>query len=439
MPRLDSALGSELMSNFWTSKNQLSKAAKKALRAAGIQLAAAGQPQAIANLRARAKAGGFATDGKRAVMHLPTTRGNNGVVVSAPQALGRRMQTEWTVTNGSRRGSLRVRGQDWLGRIAASASEVPGFVYLEIYINPLEIAGTRLSLFAQLYDKFLFGLLKFHFVPAGSTQTRGTIIMAYDRDISDTTPPLGDNGVRQFISMMDAVSTPIWAPATAVCPLSHPAGDGLWTNPVAGGDDRLSYQGQLYVACMEPSSLTAGQSLGDIFMEYDVEFYDPQLDATSPAAINYTTGYGGAGATTDALRAFVPGTLGTVNSGTVGLYPKLLQDGRSALQLAQGVYRLLNLTDATVGAVQYAAPVVVPNVPKAAPAPQPIIYPVSNIGADPSGTGPAMAEFFVAVPPGGGDLFWNFAANTGVASVSDQKGTFEKISPNWFDPAQMFV
>jgi hypothetical protein len=346
------------------------------------------------------------------------------------------MQNEWTVTNGSKRGSIRVKGQDWLGRIVASASETPGYVYLEIYINPLEFAGTRLSLFAQLYDKFRFGLLKFHFVPAGSTQTRGAVIMAYDRDISDTTPPLGDNGVRQFLSMMDAQSSPIWGPCTATCPLSHPE-EGLWCNPVAGGDDRLSYQGQLYVACMEPSGLTPGFSLGDIFMEYDVEFFDPQLDATVPASQNSTPGYNVI--SPDLLRPLVPGTAGTNNAGTVGLFPKLLQDGRTALQLAQGVYRLTQYINGTVGNVSAQAPTVEPNAPKAAPAPQPIIYPVSNVPADPAGSGPEFSEYFVAVPPGGGNLFWNYNVNTGVVSSSDMKGIFEKISPNWFDPAQMFV
>lgn len=429
------------VANFRTSKNQLSKAEKKLLRKAGRDLAAAGQPQALANLRARAKQNGFAQGGNRAVMHVPTTRGNNGTVVAAPQSVGRRMQSEWIVSNGSRRGSIRVKGQDWLGRITASLSEVPGYVYLEIYINPLEIAGTRLSLFAQLYDKYRFGMLKFHFVPAGSTQTRGAVLLAYDRDISDATPPPNDNGVRQFMAMMDSVSSPIWAPCTAVCPLSHPE-EGLWCNPVAGGDDRLSYQGQLYIACMEPSSLAAGQSIGDLFMEYDVEFFDPQLDQTVPIA-NIAVPSSTSPDPGDLLKTLAPnaGFGAGAYSGTPGLMPKIDPVTlKGFLDAAQGVYRLTQAISQAAGlpgAIVGSPPVVIPNVTRAPPAPQPIVTMIRQLDADPaSDVSSEYSEFIVAVPPGGGKIFWNLANSAGVSTASDQYGTFEKISPNWFDPVQ---
>jgi len=428
------------VANFRTSKNQLSKAEKKALRASAARSRLSNADHA-ALLRGRAKATGFASSGNRAVMHVPTTKGNNGTLVAAPQSVGRRMQSDWVVSNGSRRGSIRVKGQDWLGRITASASEVPGYVYLEIYINPLEIAGTRLSLFAQLYDKFRFGLLKFHFVPAGSTQTRGTVLLAYDRDISDVTPPPNDTGVRQFMAMMDAVSSPIWAPCTAVCPLSHPE-EGLWCNPVSGGDDRLSYQGQLYVACLEPSSLTAGQSLGDLFMEYDVEFFDPQLDQTVPIS-NMAVPASTSPTPSDLLRTLAPtaGFGAGAYVGTPGLFPKVDPVTlKGYLDLAQGVYRLTQAIQQdgfTAGAIQGQAPTLIPNVTRPAPAPQPIVTLIRQLNADPASTSSSeYGEYIVAVPPGGGKMFWELANSAGVTTASDQYGTFEKISPNWFDPIQ---
>lgn len=417
-----------------------SKKNKAELRAANKVYNQQVAQNAVAILKAQAKRSGFAAAGNRAVMHVPVTRGNSGTVTQAPAVVGRRMQTDWNITNGRVRGSIRVRGQDWLGRILASASETPGYVYLEIYINPLEIAGTRLSLFAQLYDKFRFGLLKFHFVPAGSTQTRGTIILAYDRDISDATPPANDGGVRQFISMMDAVSSPIWAPVTAVCPLSHPE-EGLWCNPVAGGDDRLAYQGQLYVACMEPSSLTPGQSLGDLFMEYDVEFFEPQLDTTIPFArvsVNGTTGYLGPSAN-DILRLFATG--GQTNITATGIrsfQPVVGPDLRAFIELAQGVYRVITQTAQTTdGSVNIAPPTLVPNSPKPAPAPQPIVTLFNNSPTTAAGNG-ATADFFVAVPPGGGKLYQTLTTATGVDGTLPGLLSVEQVAPNWFNPASAF-
>lgn len=431
-----------IVAKFRTSINQLTAKQRKALiRKAGRDLAAAGQTQALTNLRMRAKTNGYAQGGNRAIMHVPTTPSNNKYVVQAPAAVGRRMQSEWSVSNGSRRGSIRVKGQDWLGRIVASASEVPGYVYLEIYINPLTITGSRLSLFAQLYDKFRFGLLKFHFVPSGSTQTRGSVILAYDRDISDATPPLGDGGIRQFLAMMDAVNSPIWAPCTAVCPLSHPE-EGLWCNPVVGGDERLAFQGQLYVACMEPSSLTAGQAIGDLFMEYDVEFFDPQLDTTIPIAKSLASGtVMTLGPTAnDILRPYAPGGQTTiVDSGLRTLIPKVGADLRAYVDAAQGVYRVINsLQQTQAGGVSFNAPTCEANVPKAVPAPQPIVYLGNNSVGNTVGDS-ATSDYFVAVPPGGGKIYQTGATTTGLDGLSAGQLTVEQLSPNWFDPASMFV
>lgn len=393
-------------------------------------------------LRDKARNNGFASKGNRAILHVPVTPANNRQVVSAPQAVGKRMQSELSVTNGSRRGSIRVRGQDWLGRVVASASEVPGYVYLEIYINPLEIPGTRLALFAQLYDKFRFGLLKFHFVPSSSTQTSGAVILAYDRDVSDATPPQNDNGVRQFLSMMDAVSSPVWAPVTAVCPLSHPE-EGLWSNPVIGGDDRLAYQGQLYVACMEPSSATPGKALGDIFMEYDIEFFDPQLDVVVPLTTVGSTGgalyLGPTGL--DALRPFVSGGNATITTKGLNVVPKLDGTLSAYLELAQGLYRFTNLVNQTIaGAVQYNAPTCAANTPKSAPAPQPIVQPLASFTSNAVGN-TAQSSYYIAVPPGGGKVYQTFTNPfvTGLSGTSDGFLNIEKLSHAWINPASILT
>ena len=181
-------------------------------------------------------------------------------------------------------------------------------------------------MFAQLYDKFRFKKLTFKYVPYQGTVVPGSIVLAYDRDISDATPPANDVGVRQYMAMMDAVAGPIWQPLSMTCPLSHPE-EGLFTNAVPGGDDRLAYQGQVYVALLEPPP--AGVVLaGDLFVEYDLELFEPQLETNVSVGESQLQGANqlnfGAPAT-DLLRSFV-------NAGNVArsntYVPKLDSSGR---------------------------------------------------------------------------------------------------------------
>lgn len=368
--------------------------------------------------------------------------------ITAPRAVSKTMTSHCDVSSGSKRGSLRVRGQDWLGRVRTQeGSLAPGTVLLEQYINPLELVGTRLSLFAQMYDKYRFNRLRFEFVPCASTTIRGAIILAYDRDISDSTPPANDAGIRQYMAMQDAKAGPLWAPLVCDCPLSHPE-EGLFTNPVAGGDDRLSYQGQFYVALLEPTE--TGVSVGDVYVHYDIELFDPQLDTQAPQMAGSAApgdAYFGP-AVNDALRSFVTST--NVNPlSDLLLKPKLdAATGKAFLDLAQGVYKVFASTPANklgAGAISYTAPTVVPNVDRPAAAPQPGIvnasqadaYPNPLLSTDP--TPAAWSDFTVAVPPGGAKVYLQYDDVTGfdAAGLGTQILKVDQLSKFWANPASI--
>ena len=121
--------------------------------------------------------------------------------VSAPAVISKVMQSDFEISKGPMRGSIRIHGSDWLGRLPIPGGAIAGQAIGEFYINPLEYPGTRLALFAQLYDKFRFKRLTFKYVPYQGTAVPGAVVMAYDRDISDATPPANDVGVRQYMAI----------------------------------------------------------------------------------------------------------------------------------------------------------------------------------------------------------------------------------------------
>lgn len=375
---------------------------------------------------------------KKKATIVPMVRGNDKTV-TLPSVMSKVMQSDFEISKGSRRGSIRVRGQDWLGRLQIPAGSVAGQTIGEFYINPSDYPGTRLALFAQLYDKFRFQMLKFKYVPYASTATPGSIIIAYDRDISDVTPPANDNGVRAFLSMLDAVSGPIWQPLEATCPLSHPE-EGLFTNEVPGGDPRLAYQGQVYVALMEPPSAAASLA-GDLFVEFDVELFDPQLETAPSVGIASTSGPSSSifgPAVNDTLTTFVEGAVPGSNKSSSNVYvPKLGQDGRAYLDLAQGVYRIYqSLAQTQYGNIDLGTPRVadiVPNDPKPAPAPQPQISQISTtVSYDFPGL--AVKSALYAIPPGGARVYSTASDLTGYAgSQPDNAQTLQvdKLASAW--------
>lgn len=175
-------------------------------------------------------------------------------------------------------GHLRIQGQDFLSPISLVEGATAGQNILSLPINPANLTGTRLERFCELFDKFVFKSLRFHYVPAVPTTAAGSLIMAYDRDVKDTTPSQDTQGIREYLAMMNSKTGQIWEKFTINCPLS----DTQDFYYVDGGDldDRLANQGKFYLAVMTPLNSTSVGS-GSIWMEYDIVLMDPQLSSVA--------------------------------------------------------------------------------------------------------------------------------------------------------------
>lgn len=368
--------------------------------------------------------------------------GRSEKVVSAPAAKG--FETATTFRRGASKrfkDGIVVEGSDHLEYVAVPSGEAVGVVCNEIYINPSELGGTRLQQYANLYEKYLFDLLEFEFLPAvGSTQP-GAIILAYDRDVMDDTPPANEQGVRQFSAMEGAKDGNVWSKHVVRARLLAPDA-GYFTNPVIGSDDRLAYQGQFYVAITVPTGLSANAVLGRLRIHYRCHFFVPQLESVQITAQGQSA-YGLANASSLAAalnRDWFAGLVqftGPVWEGYQKIKPVADSLGKFYIPLAQGVYRLSNklyetgpamMTTETSGTVSFNTPVVVPNEPMPASAPQPWVNTAvaTNFVTDVAHTFSGIAaDWLLGVPRGGAKVYSSWSSPA--IGVADDSGTLSLV------------
>ncbi len=355
---------------------------------------------------------------------------------AAPAAFAAEMGMSWSIRAGRFKDSVIVAGKEWVGQIIVPASEVSGARYLEFYINPLEFGGGRLEAFARLYEKFLFRKFRFRYCPTQPTTQKGSVILAFDRDVSDATPPANQQGVRQYLAFQGAQFSNVWKEQAMDISLEAPE-TGFYTNPAPGGDDRLAFQGQVYVACLEPSGLAQGTVLADLIVEYDCELFVPQLEAP-PAVLSVNSIGGGLDTSNDMLKKFSTVGSGTVQTGNGNIAWQPVADslGKYAVNLAEGLYNVRSIiSQSQAGAIVVDDPTVTPLEPASAPAPQPIVTTVNWNGSSASGD-VAVRDNYVAVPKGGGRLYQTLSTLTGLTAASVANLIIQRIS-GYTDPAKI--
>jgi hypothetical protein len=149
-------------------------------------------------------------------------------------------------------------------------------VLKNFYLNPTTFSNSRLLMYSQMYEKFLFKKFTLHWQPTVATSTQGGILIAYDKDISDASPPTGDAGLRQYWAWSGTRGANTWEKFSTQFALHEPDVPLFCSNN--GLDMRWSYQGQVYVVDELGTYTDSTQKLGIVFIEYEIDFYDPQLE-----------------------------------------------------------------------------------------------------------------------------------------------------------------
>lgn len=210
--------------------------------------------------------------------------------VSAPVSLGEIQKSMFAIKPGRGKADCCVTGRDYVSTFQMLTTNVPGDNLLNFPISPSSqlFVGTRLALFGRMFEKFKFTKLNLHVTASASTSTSGSIVMAYDHDPTDATPPASAEGVRALLAYEDNVSGPVWSNQTLKCSVAKDPQKFYYTNYL-GGDERLADEGQAYVNCLVTPSANVSFSL---WVEYEVDLFEPQLDLSQNAelVINKTSG-----------------------------------------------------------------------------------------------------------------------------------------------------
>lgn len=263
----------------------------------------------------------------------PGARGKAPIAI--PAATGAVMRSKFNVTAGSFSNSIRIIGQDYLFAVPTNSLDNVGKVVSNFDVSPI-IQGTRLLQFAQLYDKYVFRKLIFHYVPAVGTTNSGSLIMAFDKDCMDVTPSAAVS-INTLTSYEGAVTFPIWQSATMSCSLTDHQ-KFYYCNEVVGSDPRLVYQGQLYIAEATPTLYTG--IVGSIWMEYEIELFDPQLESSavqSDYANSVTAVTIPAGSQSALTRLALSGS--ATETGPINLTPD--SSGNYSFHVPPGIYQFI--------------------------------------------------------------------------------------------------
>lgn len=185
------------------------------------------------------------------------------------------------------------------------------------FVNPGNPALFRwLSALASRYEGYQFKKLKFRYEPRCSTGTAGEVLISMDMDCDDSSP----NSKAQMYDWKHRVGGAAWQRLEFSVPtrdqtilsrrlfVSQTYENG---NPNAGGfDPRTCHMGVFYLAL---NAMTTAGLLGDLFVDYEVEFFVVQLDETS-SVVGSVSKYTPVGPS--AARPFGTGAPTTITDGS---------------------------------------------------------------------------------------------------------------------------
>lgn len=158
------------------------------------------------------------------------------------------------------------------------------FSVLTFSVNPgIYTTFPWLSQMAILYESYKFKTLKFIYEPACPSTTQGSVMLAIDFDAADVPP----SSKVQLMAYKYAVRSPAWEAIAYRSDLSDLLKFGVQRyvrNGPTTGDIKTYDIGNLQFAVS--NFTTPSTFVGELYVEYEVEFYTPQLQSTLPATSN---------------------------------------------------------------------------------------------------------------------------------------------------------
>lgn len=195
--------------------------------------------------------------------------------------------TEYEHHNGAERHCL-VHGRELIGTVSARPGDnnseetffegdrLPGCVW---FINPHILAG-RLGHFAQLYEQHKTRRLKLVYAPSVPATSPGSVAIYFRNDPGSTLIDTGHEELAHAATFPDFVQTSIWEEATLDVKPANSITQ-FWDDQT--GDVRFEVQGVVQVLAaskltLDPSGNDGPSTIGNVYLEYEVDFFSPGLD-----------------------------------------------------------------------------------------------------------------------------------------------------------------
>jgi len=228
--------------------------------------------------------------------------------VAAPAKQMMRPMTISSVRIGRPRGrptridgsSCRIKGTDFLTSVTiGGTSAVAGEVLTTSVVNPKRLGIARLATMATLFERYKFKSLKFRYAPACPTNTAGQLLGYVDYDTYDD--PTGLTGVQNLqraaahygekpVEVWGGTSPVFWE-IKDIDPMTDLYVDSDETDP------RWTNQGRFVL--LAATAIANGTVCGNIYLDYDIEFYIPQVELTPTNGYAYRLVGGGSLSSTD--------------------------------------------------------------------------------------------------------------------------------------------
>lgn len=305
-------------------------------------------------------------------------------------------------------GSICVKGQDYVTSAKFNTFDLQGTNNLNFFMNPGDgiFEGTRLQKYSNLYEKFLFLDFKIHAMPQVGTGVNGSYLLAYDRDVTDSTPPANQLGLKTYFGLMGTKSTNIFNRLTIDCPLSDTQDFYYCNQNVVGAEERLTYQGQGYVATVSPVSTACSV---DIWLSYELVLWDPTVETQAIEA--YTERAGSLTGSNASRAGFNNFAAALVQNPTGGIVMGQDGSGNTYFEVPSGSYLIDQvIRNIATGAQQINAPAIVANNP--ALQAQVLLTNLTSFTESVAGTSIQRTDN-ISIPPGGAKIWGNLLASLG--------------------------
>jgi hypothetical protein len=185
-----------------------------------------------------------------------------------------RLSTE----SGGKYGTCDVlRGTELLQAIGTAGTDAEsGDILSRILINPSNFNNTRLNQFAPLYQRYRFRKLLFLYEPVCPATTQGQLIGFGDYDVDNLITEDTPTNINIAAAHFGQEVCQVWEAR------AFPFGvvDDFTTLfcRISDAEARLIYQGVYYL--FAASDIAADTACGNLYIDYEIEFYVPQLDAS---------------------------------------------------------------------------------------------------------------------------------------------------------------